>query len=102
MNDLSFKEKLTSCLCVLLSVIILGLGVYDFIFDKIAIRELFMPVCVFLLMLSGVLTPKMLFAPLTAIWKGREFPSIVNPKLNQWLCGTGLFICAFGLVWRLV
>lgn len=102
LTKLSFKEKLALCLCILLLAIILSSIVYDFMLGDITIRDSFMSVGVFLLMLSAALTPKMFFAPLNAIWKGAEFSSIVNPKLNQWLCGTGLFICAFGLVWRLV
>jgi len=102
LNHLSFKEKLASVLCVIFSFVILLSGLYDFLIVELEIRELIMSVGVFLLLLSAGLTPKMFFSPLADIWKGEEFASIGNPKIPQLLSLSGIFLCALGLVLRLL
>lgn len=98
MIHLSFKEKIASVLCLTFSVIILCLGLYDFLNVDTEIRELILSVGVFLLLLSAGLTPKMFFSPLTEIFKGEAFPSIVSSRLPQWFSLLGIFCCGIGLI----
>jgi hypothetical protein len=102
LNHLPFKEKLASVLCVIFSFVILLTGLYDYLIVGLEIRELVMSIGVFLLLLSAGLTPKMFFSPLADIWKGEELPSIGSPKLPQWFSLSGIFLCTFGLVWRML
>lgn len=99
---LSFKEKLASGLCAIISFLMLSAGLYDYLFVKRELRDLIMSIGVFLMLLSGVLTPKMFFSPISDIWKVEEFPSIVDPKIPQWLSLSGISLCAFCLVWNLL
>lgn len=102
MNQLPLKEKVASSLSFIIALLIVLTGIYDFLVIELQVRELIMSVGVFFLLLSVALTPKIFFSSLTDIFKGKEVPAIGNPQLAQSFSLLGIFLCAVGLLWRLM
>lgn len=102
LNHLPLKEKLAFILCISFATLILIPGIYDFLIVEFIARDLVMTIGVFLMLLSAGLMPKLFFSPLTNILKPESIPTIGNPRVQQWLSLSGVFICSLGLVWRLL
>lgn len=102
LNHLLLKEKLAFILCIILATLILITGIYDFLIVEFIARELVMTIGVFFILLSVGLMPRMFFSPLTSILKSESIPTIGNPRVQQWLLLSGVFIFLLGLIWRLL